>query len=64
MFASRHAGHGPRMTFWAVVLMLGIVAAALSWRASHRAFDDGGRDALGPHESLLGRHSARDGARS
>lgn len=57
------------MTFWAVVLLLGTVAAALSWRASRRAFDGGhgedGRwederwEAVGPHESMLGRRGAR-----
>jgi len=47
------------MIFWAVVLMMGIVAAALSWRASRRAFDDAGWEAIGPHESLLGRSGGR-----
>jgi hypothetical protein len=47
------------MTFWAVVLILGIVAAALSWRASHRAFDDADWEAIGPHESLMGRSQSR-----
>lgn len=28
------------MVFWAVVLVVGVVAAALSWRASRHVFDD------------------------
>jgi hypothetical protein len=28
------------MTFWAVVLVLGVVAAALSWRATRRGYRD------------------------
>ncbi|MBA2952756.1 hypothetical protein GON03_22280 [Nocardioides sp. MAH-18] len=47
------------MMFWAVVLLLGTVAAALSWRASRRAFDDGSWEAIGPHESTLGRRELR-----
>jgi hypothetical protein len=52
------------MTFWAVVLVLGMLAAALSWRASRRAFEDGRWETVGPHESIVGREQTRQqGAR-
>jgi hypothetical protein len=38
------------MTFWAVVLVLGMLAAVLSWRASRRAFEDGRWESVGARQ--------------
>ena len=47
------------MTLWAVVLIVGMLAAALSWRASRRAFDDDRWEPVGPHESIVGGEQLR-----
>jgi hypothetical protein len=37
-FTSGTTGHRVDMTYWAVVLVVGLVAASLSWRAARRSF--------------------------